>query len=141
MFFNRIPDVALASINHEMNRMFDTFLDGPAAAASVFPALNIWEDGETLYAEAELPGVSMDDLEVSVEGRELTIRGRREAGNGRERTFHRRERGSGEFARRINLPVDIEADKVEASLKDGVLMIHMPKAQAARARKIEVKTN
>jgi HSP20 family protein len=105
-----------------------------------FPALNIWDDGQRLCAEAEVPGFNMDDIEVSVMGNQLTIKGRRESVTQEGTTFHRRERRTGEFTRTVTLPVDVDPDKVKATLKDGVLSIVMPKAEAALARKIAVKT-
>jgi len=107
--------------------------------ASAFPALNVWEDEQCLYAEAELPGMQMDDLELLVVGNELTIKGERKAGEEDEAVYHRRERGVGAFSRVVRLPVEIDANKVEARLQDGVLTVKLPKAEAARPRKIEVK--
>lgn len=105
-----------------------------------FPPLNIWEDAENLYAEAELPGLTMDDLEVIVKGNELTLRGQRREQEQPSVTYHRRERGVGSFQRVVRLPVEIDADHVEASLRNGVLTIKLPKAPSARPRRIEVKT-
>ncbi len=107
--------------------------------AASFPAVNIWEGGDCLHAEAELPGVSQENLEILVVGNELTLKGRRPAPEGQDLAYHRRERGTGEFVRVVTLPTEIEADKVEASLKDGVLTLKLPKAEAARPRKITVK--
>ena len=104
-----------------------------------FPALNIWDDGERLCAEAEVPGFKMEDIEVSVMGNQLTIKGHREASSAEGTTFHRSERRTGEFTRMLTLPVDVDPDKVEATLKDGVLSVVMPKAKAALARKIKVR--
>lgn len=106
-----------------------------------FPAMNIWDDEGHVYAEAEVPGLKLDDLEVLVVGNELTLKGRR--GNGKDQdgvTYHRRERGVGEFERTVRLPVEIDAANVTADLRDGVLLITMPKAESARPRRIEVKS-
>lgn len=105
-----------------------------------YPALNIWEDGDALVAEAELPGLKMEQIEVLVQGPELTIKGERRSDETRDLVYHRQERGAGAFSRVLRLPVEIQADKVEASLKDGVLTIKLPKAELARSRKIAVKT-
>ncbi|MBU0639548.1 MAG: Hsp20/alpha crystallin family protein [Planctomycetes bacterium] len=104
-----------------------------------FPALNVWEDGDCFYAEAEVPGFSMDQLEILVAGNELTIKGQRDFTTDEERVYHCRQRGVSEFTRYTMLPAEVDADKVEAALKDGVLNIQLPKAEAARARKIAVK--
>ena len=89
----------------------------------------------------EVPGVQMSNIEINVVGNELSIKGKRECGCGEGVTIHRQERGSGEFSRFLTLPVAIDAEKVEAVLKNGVLTIKLPKAEAAKPRRIEVKTN
>jgi HSP20 family protein len=132
-------------LRSEVNRLFEQVME-PSNGGSIlggrsFPAVNMWEDGECMYAEAEIPGVPMSDIEVNVVGNELSIKGQRKCVCGEEVTFHRRERGIGEFSRFLTLPVAIDADKVEAVLKNGVLKIKLPKAEAARPRRIEVKTS
>lgn len=111
-----------------------------AGAVGGFPSLNVWEEGDVVYAEAEVPGVKAEDLDLSVVGRELTVKGRRAAPAAPDATYHRRERGFGEFSRTVKLPVDVDGDKVEASLVDGVLQISLPKAASAKPRKINVKS-
>jgi len=104
------------------------------------PALNLWEDEHNLYAEAEVPGLTMKELEIFVVGNELTLRGSRKTEEQSEGlTYHRRERSASTFSRVIRLPVDIAADKVSAELRDGVLTVKLPKAEAAKPRKIEVR--
>ncbi len=103
------------------------------------PALNVWEDGDALYVEAEVAGLTLDDVELLVQDNELTLQGTRAADEPSQATCHRRERGTGVFRRVLRLPVEIDASKVEATLRDGVLTIKLPKAEAARPRQIEVK--
>lgn len=132
-------------LREEMDRLFEDFFgDWPTPAwdlwgVQTFPALNIWETDDALYAEAEVPGMKMEDLEVLVVGNELTIKGERKAPQQEGVTFHRQERGVGSFTRTIRLPVEIDADRVEATLENGVLTITLPKAEQCRPRKIEVK--
>jgi len=140
----RIPRVPLVELRREMDRLFNGFLGpgpfNPASGPRAFPTLNVWEDSECLFAEAEVPGLNMKDLEILIQGNELTIKGQRQTIDGDDVQYHRRERGTGEFARFVTLPMEVNADKVEATLKDGVLTIMMPKSETARARKITVKT-
>lgn len=130
-------------LRDEMEQLFGTLMeDTPlfgSAGARVFPALNLWEDDQNLYAEAELPGLKMDAVEVFVMGDELTLKGERSEEEKAGVSYHRRERGVGSFSRVVRLPVNVDADKVEANLRDGVLRITLPKAADARPRKIEVK--
>jgi HSP20 family protein len=134
----------LNRLRDEMDQLFENFF-GPMATwspltggARTFPPLNIWEDDNNLYAEAELPGMTMDDLEVYVVGNELTIMGERKGSQ--DGNFHRRERPIGAFLRTVTLPMPIDANRVEATLRDGVLMITMPKSEIAKPRKIQVKS-
>ena len=129
-----------------IDRLMDNFLENAPSefpfgvwGHRTFPALNVWEEGDKLLAEAEVPGLKMDDLEVTVQGDELTIKGERQADEEEDVTYHRRERGLGRFSRVIRLPVEVNADKVQATLRDGVLTITLPKAEAVLPRKIEVK--
>lgn len=132
------PMAALRTVDRLMGAL-DPFRGGSLLTAPAFPAMNVWEDGESVRAEVEVPGLKMENLELLVVGNELTVKGRRpEATNGKV-AWRRQERGTGEFARVIRLPYEVNAAKVEATLKDGVLTILMPKAESARARKIEVK--
>ena len=132
------------SFRRDMDRLFKEIEGGLSDwspfGMRAFPPLNIWDDGHALHAEAELPGFKLDDVEITVMGKELTIKGKRHVAAGEKTTYHRRERMTGEFSRTVTLPVDIDSGKVEAALKDGVLTIVLPKAETARARKIEVKS-
>jgi HSP20 family protein len=132
-------------LRHEMDRLMHELFRSQETpnkrilAGPGFPALNVWEEGDALVAEAEVPGVKSDDLEISVVGADLTIRGRRESESGEQTTYYHRERGTGEFNRVIRLPVEIDADKVEATLVDGVLALKLPKAESAKPKKIKVE--
>ncbi|MFO0837021.1 MAG: Hsp20/alpha crystallin family protein [Phycisphaerae bacterium] len=135
------PRSPLFDVRREIDRVFDAFADFPLANNfAAFPPVNVFEDGERLAVEAELPGMKMDDLEILVTGNELTIKGKREQPAG-DATYHRRERVTGEFIRVLTLPSDVDAERVEATLRDGVLSITLPKAAASRARKITVKSS
>jgi HSP20 family protein len=91
-------------------------------------------------AELELPGVTQENLEILVVGGELTVKGQRGSAAKGSEAFHRRERSTGTFERTFRLPKDVDSSKVEATLRDGVLTIKLPKAEAAKPRKIAVQT-
>jgi HSP20 family protein len=118
--------------------MTGTYSPRAASAAPSFPAVNVWEHGDHLYAEAELPGLKSEDVDISVVGDELVLRGRRGQAQGEDAAYHRRERGTGEFNRVLRLPVEVDAERVEATLKDGVLVVKLPKAESAKPKKIKV---
>lgn len=134
------PDVE--AMRRQMSRLFDAFNERSAdrAAAGVYPAVNIAEDAHAIYISAELPGVSAADLDINVTANQLSLAGERKiTSEATDVRYHRREREAGRFSRAIALPGDIDADKVKAKLTDGVLTVTVPKAEAARPRKISVK--
>lgn len=138
MLVNRLfPVSTFGDFQREMNRLFGVS-NGGQCRPSVFPAVNVWEDGESFFVEAEIPGVKMEDIEVQVVGDELTIKGQRRAVESDNTTFHCQERCAGEFGRVLALPIDVNPAGVEAVLRDGVLTITLPKAEAVKARKITV---
>ena len=103
------------------------------------PALDIAERTDAYLVTVELPGVKLDDLEITLEDGLLTIQGERQfTTESSEEQYHRIERSSGAFRRAITLPAQVEADAVEASMEDGVLRIMAPKAEEAKAKRIQV---
>ncbi len=105
-----------------------------------FPLLNIITTDKESILRAELPGVELKDLEISLTGTTLTIKGERKAEDQvPDEKYYQRERGAGPFGRTVELPHKVDADKVEASIKDGVLTIKLPKAPEIQPRQIEVK--
>ena len=137
----------LERFRNRFGRLFSDFLEEERPLLEgngfglerVFPPLNLCEDEGHLYAECELPGVQMDDLEVTVVGRDLTIKGERKPQAVEGASYHRRERDPGSFHRMVRLPVEIDSGKVNAELRNGVLTVTLPKAPEARPRKIDVK--
>ena len=127
-------------LNQEVNRLFGDF-GRPTwpALATGYPQVNIWEDENHLYAEAELPGMQLDQIEVFVsDNNQVTIQGERKPEE-IQGTWHRRERGFGKFSRVVELPYDVDADKVEARFEHGVLRLTLPKAEHVKPRRIRVK--
>jgi len=121
----------------EMNRLFDPW-GGDGSVG--FPALNVYEEDDALTVEAELPGMTLEDLEIFVTGNsQLTLKGERKAPAPEKATQHRVERPFGKFVRTLTLPFPVDDTKVDARLENGVLRIHLPKHEAARPRKITVK--
>ena len=131
-----------AMLRGDMDRAFEDLLWGfpMAQRPREFPAVNLWEEGERLFAEFELPGMSMQDLQLELTGNELSLRGERRTEAGDGQTYHRRERGTGRFARVLRLPFEVDARGVVATLEHGVLLVELPKSEAARPRRIEVKS-
>ncbi len=138
-------DRSLSDIESLIDRFFEGFGGSPANDSFFiqrnegFPPLALAENEHGYTVEAEIPGVPIENIEISVAGSELTIKGRR--ANEQRNSYHRRERFSGEFTRVLKLAAEIDAAAISAELKDGVLKITLPKGEAAKSRKIEVRTN
>ena len=136
----------IARLGDGMDQLFDNLLEGfpriteGTRFSASLPAVNIWEDNENLYVEAEVPGLALDDIELLVTGDELTINGtRKDVREEQGLTYHRQERQKGRFSRVVPLPVDVDVERAEATLREGVLRLTLPKVAQARLRKIEVK--
>ena len=115
-------------------------VDRSVSRAGFVPAVEVYEEGDALFLQAELPGMRREDVEVSIDDRVLTLSGERKAkGAGDERRYHLRESGSGKFERKFALPDYIDTAQVEAALQDGVLTLTLHKRPELKPRKIEVK--
>ncbi len=130
-------------IQRLMDRMlYDAFslAGGRVGPVSGYPAMNVWANDEGAVITAELPGVDADDINIAVAGDTLTLSGQRKGYElNKDEKFHRRERSFGKFTRTIQLPFKVNADKVEALFKNGVLHISIPRAEADKPKKITVK--
>jgi HSP20 family protein len=135
----------LQHLQGEMNRLIDRWGgDGGWARglATTYPPVNVWEDTDHVFVEAELPGLDLKDLELYVTaGNQLTLKGERKPTLPEQGIAHRQERGFGSFVRTLTLPFDVDADRVDARFENGVLFIKLAKHAAAKPRKINVKSD
>jgi HSP20 family protein len=138
---------ALNDLRTEMDRMFRRFesewsdfplLNG-ATLDATWPRVQVNDTGEELHVIAEVPGFKPDDVQVSLEQGSLTIRGERSDELPEGYSVHRKERSAVRFARSFTLPARVEADKVEATMSNGVLELRLPKIAEERPRSITVK--
>ena len=103
------------------------------------PRTNLYDAGEHLELVAEVPAMSKDDLNLKIQGNYLEINGSRTAETPQGYSVHKAERGSTSFSRSFTLPTDINTDKVEATIRDGILKLKLPKAETAKPKQINVK--
>jgi HSP20 family protein len=137
----------LQSFQDEMNRMFNQFFRGSNAEEGSWghstwtPPVDIYETDNALVFQAELPGVAKDEVNIEVHNNTLILRGeRKHDATVQEDNYHRVERTYGGFQRVFTLPTAVDADKVQASMKDGVLELHLPKHEAAKPKRIAVQS-
>lgn len=132
----------LSVIRDEVNRLFEELGRFPREATFTagIPAVDLWETDKDVMVTAELPGVDPDNVEINVTENSISISGETKVEEEvKERNFIRKERSYGKFSRSLSLPVPVKPDEAEASFKDGILEIKLPKAQQARVRSIKIK--
>ena len=135
---------ALARSEDELTELFEHFLrpfdeyrlhDG----LNWHPTANIVESKDAYEVSVELPGVKKDEIDVNVENNVLSISGKRkEAKKEKDKEYHRIERRYGSFCRTFSLPAKIEAEKIKASYKDGILTLELPKAAEAKKKTVRI---
>lgn len=106
----------------------------------ITPELDIYEEGDEIVVKAEMPGMNKDDVEVNISESELTLKGeKKKEEEVQEKDYYRCERSFGSFVRSVELPKDVQADKVKASFKNGILEIRLPKSEEAKTKEVKVK--
>jgi len=141
--WNPRPGRELARFHNEFDRLFDGLVGQtwPNGRYTTFlPPIDLEENAEGFVLRADLPGMNQKDVSVRLVGDTIVITGERTAETpGKDATAHAKERVVGRFERTLTLGTRVRADQVEASFKDGVLEVRIPKADEARVREIEVK--
>ena len=129
-------------LRREMNRLFDVYhpTERLPFGTGVFPLVNVYMDQNAVYVTAELPGMDPAGIDISVQGDNLVLKGERKAEpESGGVSYHRRERRSGSFNRVLALPDRVDAEKVSAEYKNGMLKITLPKQEEAKPKQIQVK--
>ena len=134
----------LASLRDEVNRLFD--FSWPSRDSGLFsgwsPALDVFDDKDNLVVKVELPGLKKDEINLSLHDGVLTISGeRKQEHEEKDGESFRSERYFGKFQRSVTLPTAVDAGKVNASYKDGVLTVDLPKAEEAKPKQIAVSVS
>ena len=130
------PMSTLRRIQEEMNR---TLGDSRWGATSEFPAVNIWRGENGVLVTAEIPGVTLEDIDLTVHQNTLTIKGKRAVeAQEPEVSFHRQERNYGSFARTIALPYGVDPEHVQARAQNGILTIQLPRPEVDKPQRITI---
>ena len=143
VFFERDSFTELEHLQRQMDNLFKNVAGAERypRRVGVYPLVNISEDPDHIYVRAELPGVSPEDLDITIKDQQLVLRGERKIPTAEKNVnYHRRERESGFFRRVLRLPAQVDPAKVEAVSKDGVLTITLAKPEEVKPRQISVKS-
>src|SRR3981081_1624906 len=139
------PVRELGTIQNEMNRLFNTFFEAPAAGNGTpalrrwIPAMDLVETDEQFVLRADLPGVSEGDVNSELEDNVLTISGERKSEREeRKEGYYRVERASGAFTRSLTLPEGVDPDSIQARFQKGVLEVRVPKPEERKPRRVEI---
>lgn len=132
------------TLRDEMDRLFDSFFGmtpAPSERGAVWsPAVNVREDDNNFYIEAELPGMSKEDIDLEIEQNSLVIKGDRKFEKKEEgENYHFVERSYGSFYRSFTLPSNVNGEAISAEYKDGVLQVTVPKKEEVKPKKVDIK--
>jgi len=134
------PFTDMRRLQSEMNRLFEDA--GALRTTRVYPPVNVWLGDNSVVVAAEMPGLSHDDIELTVQDDTLTIRGERPlTADDNQVAWHRRERAFGSCMRTVELPFRVDSDKVEARFQNGVLAVEMHRPEQDRPRRIAISAS
>ena len=120
------------------SRLESDWLRGATAGTGAFPPINVFQQGDDLVAILELPGIDKGDLQLEAKNNTIRISGKKEIGYDEGTSVHRRERHSGTFDRTLTVPIQVDADRVKAEYRDGVLALFIPRAESDKPRTISI---
>lgn len=136
------PFREMVSLRDELDRLFDSVFGRlPRERSEVYwaPPMDIEETDDAIIVRAELPGMSKDDIKVTLSGDMLTISGeRKQEAEKKGKTYYRVERAYGKFQRTVTLPCEVDGDRTKASYKAGVLELVLPKSEKSKAKEITI---
>jgi HSP20 family protein len=148
------PFMDLTRWERDMEHMFDDFMGRrmrpwwperwfPTGGTEIAaPAVDVFEEKDDIVVKAEIPGIDKENIEVNLADHHLTIKGEKKKEEEiKEKNYYRCERSYGSFIRAVELPKDVQADKVKASFKNGILEVRLPKTEEAKNKEIKVKVD
>lgn len=132
------PQGELQQVQDEMERLFSRALP----QVPDYPPINVWSNEDEVVVQAEVPGYVTEDLQITVVQNTLTLRGERKPEQLRNgEVYHRRERPTGRFVRTLELPFEVDNEKVEAEYTAGILAVRLPRSEAHKPKRISVKAS
>jgi HSP20 family protein len=135
----RDPFTTLLGLQRAMeNVMGNDWFGTRTSGSGAFPLVNVFQDDDDYVLVAELPGVKKEDLDIQVVGDTLRVQGKKTIAYDAGASVHRRERTAGEFDRTLTLPAELDAEKVSAEYRNGVLTLRLPRAASAKPRSVAI---
>ena len=135
----RDPFATLLAVQQAMeSAMRSDWLGTRTSGRGAYPPINAFRSGEDFVLVMELAGVKKDDLSIEVKGDTVRIKGKKTIDARENASVHRRERAEGQFDRTLTLPAKIEAAQVRAEYRDGVLALHLPRAESEKPRSVAI---
>jgi HSP20 family protein len=133
------PLDALFQLQRALESRLDSgWLRGATAGSGAFPAINVFQQGDSLVAIIELAGVNKNDLDIQGKDNTIRISGKKTISFPEKVSLHRRERLSGDFDRTLTVPMQIDASAIKAEYRDGVLALFIPRAESDKPRSIAI---
>jgi HSP20 family protein len=127
---------------NEFNRLSRTFNRTARCETCEFPAVNVWVNGEEAVINSEIPGINREAIDISVSGDTVTLRGSRPEEEKKEgASWHRHELWHGDFKKTVQLPFNIDADKVKATYRNGILHVTFPQLESDKPKKIKITSD
>ena len=114
------------------------WLESGPSGGGAYPPLNVFRKGDGIVIITEVPGIKKADLRIEVKGKTIRIAGAKSVGYSDKASIHRRERRGGSFDRAVTVPVEIDADRVTAECRDGILALYLPRAERDKPRSVQV---
>jgi HSP20 family protein len=134
-----VPETGMTTFRKEMDRLFDRIWDGDDLPPVGAPKMDVFETKEAVTIMAEVPGMDPKDLQLTLESGVLTLQGeKKQEAEAKDERFYRSERMFGSFVRSIRLPANVESGKVNATFRNGVVKIVLPKPADARGLSIPI---
>ncbi len=132
------PFADFRRIQRDMNRAFSEFATSTARS---FPPVNLWLGENSVVVTAELPGATADDVDITLNQNVLTLRGERKPEIEQDANWHRRERTYGRFSRAVQLPFQVDPERVQARFNNGILEIELVRPENDRPKKIAIRAD
>jgi len=139
VIFPSDPFETLLNLQEALEGAFQAnWLQSSPSGSGAYPPVNVFRKGDDFVVIAEVPGIKKSDLDIQVQGNAIRIAGAKSLDYSEKASVHRRERLAGRFDRAISLPVEVEADKVRAECRDGILALYLPRAERDKPRSIKL---